>query len=248
MMSLAEEFLQHVEERLGSGLLSSVEVKRVCVGLHWTVVESLGVGMAHTYQNGLRCEVAGAGKLAGSSAWELAQRVLSKNTLDASVGWAALRSLMCDLEQGQPSKSVDIREWVMANGAGKRCSVVGRFPFTLSLRPYVGELLRFEMDPREGELPYTMEEELLPTCSINVITGASIINHTLERLLELGSGATNIVVGPTVPVSPLLLGRGATMVFGVKVVDADLLCKNVMEGAPGLRSLGGVGPVALRAT
>ena len=91
--------------------------------------------------------------------------------------------------------------------------MVGRFPFIPELRKRNDGVLVFETEPRGKELSDALEDELLPDCDLVVITGASLVNHTLEGLLELSEGYTR-VIGPTTPLSPLLFDHGADMIAG----------------------------------
>ncbi len=244
-MNLAKGLLQQVEAAWGAEKLRHIRVTRVCVGLHWTLVESACAGLSHTYRGDRSQCVTNAGGLTGVPAWELAQRVLSGNTLDASLGWAALKSLMCDGKVGQQSASTDVRSWVRQHGQGRRVSVIGRFPFAQSLGQGVGALYRFEMEPEEGELPAWQEAEVVPLCHINVITATSLINGTLDSLLQWGKRGANLLVGPTTPMHPWLLSQGVDMMCWVEVVDPDALFRCVGEGVPGLRQMEGVRPVVM---
>jgi len=60
------------------------------------------------------------------------------------------------------------------------------------------------------------------------ITGTSLTNHTLEHLLELCDPKAYIVMlGDTVPLSPVLLDYGVHALSGTRVVDADLALRCV---------------------
>ena len=98
-------------------------------------------------------------------------------------------------------------------GDYRKMGVVGRFPFIPELRKRNDRVLVFELEPRGEELSDALEDELLPDCGLVVITGASLVNHTLEGLLELSEGYT-LVIGPTTPLSPLLFDHGADMIAG----------------------------------
>lgn len=242
-MRLAERLLEAVGSSWKPDDLHSIKVRRLCVGLHWTVVESAAVGLAHTYRSDCDQVVSNAGAITGSSAWRLAQQVLSSNTLDASLGWAALRSLMREPLLGAQARSVDVRSWVHAHAPGKRIAVIGRFPFAASLGQNARELYRFEMEPQGDELGPEEEERILPLCDINVISASALINHTIDNLLAWGSKGCNLLVGPSTPMHPLLLEQGIHMLCGIEVTHPDALFRCVAEGAPGLRQMEGVRPL-----
>ena len=52
-----------------------------------------------------------------------------------------------------------------------------------------------------------------------LITGSSIVNKTLPRLLELCKNAYVVLTGPTVPLCPALLERGIDRLAGMVVTD-----------------------------
>jgi uncharacterized protein len=86
-MQLYEDLLQSIHGE-------DCEVQRVVIGLHWTVVQSRHLGMAHTFRSPAIPEVEDAGRLVGQSAHALARRLLSWNPLEASLGLAALNSMI----------------------------------------------------------------------------------------------------------------------------------------------------------
>ncbi|MBM3123546.1 MAG: hypothetical protein FJZ87_00565, partial [Chloroflexi bacterium] len=84
-----------------TALLNSIKndapVRSVLIGLHWTVVCSRGCGMAATlapHESHGHARVREAGRLQRSSARELAEYALSGDTLEASIGVAAINSLL----------------------------------------------------------------------------------------------------------------------------------------------------------
>lgn len=63
--------------------------------------------------------------------------------------------------------------------------------------------------PGEGDYPDTAEEFLLPGSDVVILTGMTLTNKTLPRLLELARGAFVAVTGPSVPWRPVLFSFGA---------------------------------------
>jgi uncharacterized protein (DUF4213/DUF364 family) len=230
-MKLIEDLLQSVADL-------DCEVRRVCVGLHWTVVESRYVGIAHTYKTEKKVEVVGSGKLTGGSARELAARLQSWEPLEASLGLAALNSLINPV--GNPG---NVFEEVVRRAPGATITVIGRFPANESIATTAGKSYILEMQPEGDELPPTAAEEVIPKSDINVITATALINKSLPRLLELGRGTTNIVLGPSTPMNDVLLEHGATLLAGTRVLDADALIDSVMQGAKSFRRLAGIEPL-----
>ena len=108
-----------IEEIISSLPSHPVLVRRVLLGIHWTVVCSEYCGMASTLtgENLPYGSVAHPGELHHFSAQELAKLVFSQNHYENSVGVAAINSLMCP----NPQSSIELNayEWLYANAVGK---------------------------------------------------------------------------------------------------------------------------------
>ena len=213
-------------------------VKRVCVGLHWTVVESKFTGMAHTYKTAEKVELESSGDLVGRSALELAQRLRSWEPLEASLGLAALNSLIEPV--GNPANAF---EHILDLAAGRTVTVIGRFPSNDQIAQAAGRVHFLEMQPERGELPACACEEVIPRSDLVVITATALINKTLPRLLELSSRATAIVLGPSTPMNDVLFHYGADILAGVRVTDADALISSVVQGVKKFKKLAGIEPI-----
>ncbi|UCE24367.1 MAG: DUF364 domain-containing protein [Candidatus Zixiibacteriota bacterium] len=227
-MKLIEDLLDGVRD-------CDCPIRRVCVGLHWTVVESKYTGIAHTYKSGSKVELEFAGELIGKSAFELAERLRSPKPLEASLGVAALNSLI-DANGRRGNVLTDVIEMV----PGKTVTVVGRFPVNDKIVQTAHKAYILEMEPGPGELPPESCEDVIPASDIVLITATALINHTLPRLLELAAKAKTIVLGPTTPMNDVLFDYGANIIAGVRIVDADTLINSVTQGVKKFKKLGGV--------
>ena len=231
-----------IEDLLASVAGLDAPVTRVCIGLHWTLVESRTVGIAHTYKTGRKVEVADSGALAGRGALELAARLASWEPLEASLGLAALNSLI------EPAgEAGNVFDEVLRLAPGRTVTVIGRFPFNGRVAAVAGRAHFLEMDPEPGELPPFAAEEVLPRSDISVISATALINHTLPRLLELARHGTAVVLGPSTPLNDVLLAHGAKLVAGTRVADREALFRSVAEGAKSFRRLAGIEPLVRRA-
>ncbi|MBW2067117.1 MAG: hypothetical protein JRJ03_19590 [Deltaproteobacteria bacterium] len=89
------------------------------------------------------------------------------------------------------------------------------------------EDMDYRIEPKESDA-----HTLIPQADVVAITGTSPTNHTLEHLLELcDSTAYVVMLGDTVPLSPVLFDYGVHALSGTRVVDADLAHKCVSQGA-----------------
>ena len=227
-MKLYEDLLQSVSA-------ADCEARGISVGLHWTAVESRFVGMAHTYKTHEKVELEGAGGLAGRSILELAGRIRSGEPLEASLGLAAINSLI--EPSGSPANAFEI---ILEKAPGRAVTVIGRFPFNRQVTQIAKKAYLLEMDPEEGELPASAAEEVVPQSDICVITATAIINHTIPRLLELSKNAFTIVLGPSTPMNDVLFDYGVDVVAGVKVVDQPALFSSVVQGVKAFKRLLGI--------
>lgn len=83
------------------------------------------------------------------------------------------------------------------------------------------EVYIIERDPRDGDLPDSACEYILPECDVSIITGSAAVNKTISRLLELSKNAKTVVIGPTVPMCPELKALGIDRLSGMVVTDKE---------------------------
>jgi uncharacterized protein len=215
-------------------------VKGVWIGVTWTAVESRYVGMSHTYQTSEHIDIKDAGNLTSYSAVELAKRLLSWKPLEASIGVAALNSLI------EPAgKKGNVKGFIRDKARGKVVTMIGRFPFFEEIAAIAKKAYLLEIEPTGTELPSFAAEEILPRSDLNLITGTTLINHSLQHLLGLGQNGYNVILGPTTPLSPVLFDYGADILAGVRVTDRKEVVKGVTQGMRMAKMLRGVEPVCL---
>jgi uncharacterized protein (DUF4213/DUF364 family) len=197
----------------------------------WTVVLSKHCGLASTFRDPhtVHRPVRNAGRLTGLSALQLAQYARSDSVLEASIGMAAINSLV-DIDE---SRCVEENAFdILARKAhNKNVAIVGHFPWIPKLRKMAGTLWVIEQRPQEGDLPAEAAEELLPQADVVGLTGTSFINHTVDRLLELSKNSFVVILGPTTPLSPILFDHGVDILAGVRVVEPARTIRSISQGA-----------------
>ena len=216
-------------------LISSLSKDSIVHEVHacafWTIVVSRNCGMASTFreEHPYHGAVRGVGSLTGKSALELAEYARSDNLLEASIGMAAINSLI-DIDEAKciEENAFDI---LLREGADKNIAVVGHFPGVPRLRSIARKLWVIEQRPAEGELPAEAAEEILPKANVVGITGTSFINHTIEKLLGMSKNSFVVLIGPTSPLSPVLFDYGVDVIGGVKVVEPEKTIRSISEGA-----------------
>ena len=229
----------NILDDLLSSLNYDAPVRSILVGAHWTVVCSRHCGMAATLMDSHahgHSQVRDVGRLHTKTARELAEYAYSDNLLEASLGVAAINSLM-DVDE---SRSIEINavEVLIEQGGGKNVALVGHFPFIPKLRPAVRQLWVIEQHLREGDYPAEASTELIPQAEVVAITSSALINHTLDSLLALcRPEALVMMLGPSTPIggslpgSPVLFAHGVSILSGSRVVDESAVLRTVSQGA-----------------
>jgi len=175
-------------------------------------------------------QVRDAGRLHHKSARQLAELARSTELLEASIGVAAINSLL-EIDDSLAAQ-LNASEVLMSRGRGKNMALIGHFPFIQQLRETAGQLWVIEQNPVEDEYPAEAAVELLPKAEVVAITSSSLINHTLDGLLSLcSSEATVMLLGPTTPLSPILFNHGVSIISGAIVVDEAAVLRTVGQGA-----------------
>jgi uncharacterized protein (DUF4213/DUF364 family) len=208
-------------------------VRHVLIGAHWTTVSSRTCGMASTvlspHPHGEEV-VRDAGSLHLKSAKELARYLLSDNLLEASIGMAALNSLL-EIPQ-QNLTQVNAFKVVAEKGVGKHVAIFGHFPYIKDVRATAERVSVFELSPSVDEISLDQVPALLPDAEVVAVTSNAVINHTLESILPyLNPKAYAVLVGPSTPLCPLLFDYGFNLLAGVRVLDEPTLIQSVSQAA-----------------
>ncbi len=188
-----------------------------------------------------------AGKLLNMQIAELMDYALDDNALKAAVGIATINALSAILLEDEacqykPSAYGNALDLVKITGEDT-VAMVGAFPpFIKRIREITNKLFVIEKNPRvagKGDMIEIESEarlrEIIPQANIIVITGVTLVNHTLGPILDLSKKASEIViVGPTASVYPEpLFARGVTVMGGVRIVDAAKMIHLIGEAGSG---------------
>jgi len=223
--------MTNVLDNLIPSLSGDSVVREVHTCVFWTAVLSKHCGLASTFHepHPSHRPVRNAGSLIGLSALELAQYTRSDNVLEASIGMAAINSLV-DIDEARCVRE-NALDALARKGRGKNIAIVGRFPWIPKLRAVARRLWVIEQSPQEEELPAEAAEDVLPQADVVGLTGTSFINHTVDRLLALSKNSFVVMVGPTTPLLPVLFDYGVDILAGVKVVEPDKTIRSISQGA-----------------
>jgi uncharacterized protein (DUF4213/DUF364 family) len=225
-----------IDDLLRSACESSPDcaVKDVLIGLHWTAVQSLYLGLAATQTENSCCfseELTGAGHLHEKSAHELAEYLRSPRPTEASVGMAALNSFLCADQQAMVE--LNARDLLIERGRDKRVALVGHFQFTEEIRRSAAQLWVLELDQTPGDLPAADAFQYLPQADVIGITATTLLNGTFEDLARLfPPQALVVMLGPTTPLSPVLFDFGIDVLAGARVCEPDVILRYIGQSSP----------------
>ncbi len=228
-----------IYDDLINSIPDDLTVLECMVGINWTLVRSeLGTGAGMTVKGGQ----AGGGFVdwVGQPLKKLAAGIKSWNMIEASLGQAALNAALntpqnvAALTGRAFDKNADPEA---ANGFNRflpdikdnNVAVIGHFPHIDKLKPLC-QLSILERMPQEDDYPDPACEYILPQQDVVFITGTAFINKTMPRLLSLSQNARIIVLGPSVPISPVLFNYGVDTIGGTVIVDDELVWKVVKQG------------------
>jgi uncharacterized protein (DUF4213/DUF364 family) len=88
---------------------------------------------------------------------------------------------------------------------------------------------------RQYYVPTELAENAIANSDIVIITGASLVNDTLEKLMQVvPEKAKVILVGPTSGLIPdVLFSHGVDIIGATRITDSDKMMELVAEGAAG---------------
>jgi uncharacterized protein (DUF4213/DUF364 family) len=233
-----------------SSIHSDFNVSDIRTCVYWTAVTSFRCGLASTMaasilpSEGLQVE--SAGNLLPTSAKALAKLSLSSRILEASIGIAAINSIL-PIDESQ-CVDLNAEDEIRSKGEGKRIAIIGHFPFVKALRAKARKLWVFELPGRgrPGDMTGNEIETLLPQAEIVAITSTTLINHTLGGIMNLiAPDAYRLMLGPSTPLSAVLFDYGFDALSGSVVIDRDRVLSCLSQGA-NFRQVKGVRKVTLR--
>lgn len=261
--SILNETMAAITDILGPEL-DAITIKRAVIGFFFTGVK-LSTGEAGTcatprdaVPGDVCCPMSGsavpfAGRLKGASAAELMQGVLSPDGFKRAVGIATLNALAERSWKKRPHPEMVLYPAsdafaMTAPRAGERVVLVGAFiPFLKELKRRGQHYLVLEQNPatlKPEEMPFyrpaDTAAEIVPQADVLLITGATLLNDTLEDLLAMARPEARVtVLGPTVGMRPeAFLDRGADILGTVRIPDPEPFLDLLAEGGAAPQFLG----------
>lgn len=208
-------------------LLDTAEKKSVItevkVYLNWVIVKSIDYAMS-TLLSGMPglIEPQGMntymGDILGKNAVEVAEEFLvSKESLKRAVGMACLKSILPKPLQFEEGNAIDrYREFAQVN---KTC-FIGHFSEAQQWRSEGFPVDIVELFPRSGDIHWDNSHNVLGQAELVLMTGLTLVNDTFEEVIKRTPRARcRVIMGPTVPLSPVLFDFGLDQIGGTLIDD-----------------------------
>lgn len=220
-------------DQLIAPIPADVKVEEILSGSCQTMVKVAGaVGIAATNPLQSRERTIEMEKSWEDVSWKAAASLIkSWNFTEASIGAAAInayynRKAFLDEE----IKAYPGVRWLEHGDAfavsredmeHSKVATIGHFHYADTYVKNAGQLYILEREPGNGDYPDSACEYILPDMDYVYITGFTLVNKTLPRLLELSKKATVILVGPSVPLAPVLFDFGVNELAGTILPNAQ---------------------------
>lgn len=228
-------------DRLIEGIDKEIVITNAVIGKIWTAIKAIDKN--GKIYGGMCMTVVGhnpnfdiAKQVVGKTIKETAIYSKSWDFCEASIGVAAINSFYNTRENGLAQNGIvdglnknDAFLTSKDNIIGKNVGVIGHFPYIERLKE-VCNLMVLERKPLEGDYPDSACEYILPECDYVFITGVTIINKTLPRLLQICKNAKVHLVGPSVSLSPVMFDYGVDVLDGSIIGDIDKTLVEIGNG------------------
>lgn len=190
---LVKELIKYCEK-----LTEGISISDVRVGIGYTAVllNSGECGLTFTFRNelGPKCaQIEEAGYLIGKPCIELLDWAMDINLVKSSIGLSIINGLLQkelkDYQKGDVLEIIDIRE-------GDKIGLIGYFkPVIDKFQSKTDKIYIFERNITDsGILPDWAEDIYLPECDVVVITGTTLLNKTIDHILEKSKNAREIAI------------------------------------------------------
>jgi uncharacterized protein (DUF4213/DUF364 family) len=233
---IVEEIIEYVRDDAVQRRIADL---RIGLGYTAVMLDDGSCGLAFVFRSelGPKCGlVEEAGNLIGTGCSLMLNWAMDINLAKASVGIALINALLQRRLESFTRKNalgmLDIRQ-------GDTIGMIGYYkPVLEKYRDMLKGTYIFERNMTDdvNMYPDWAEQIYLPRCDVVIITGTTLVNKTLDHVLEMSKNAREIaIMGPTTCLCPeVFRNYGVNIIAGVKVTDP--------EGALRIASQGGGGP------
>lgn len=225
-----DELIENIED--------NYNVEYCFVSPHWVGVKSqMGLGLAMRMSDSPIVTKL-TGNMKGMKLKDLAAYAKSWDFHEASIGMAALNSYYNGKNNNslkninESTSNLSIFDLIKDKVQGKKVTIVGHFPNIEKLREICQlTILERKPDLARFDLPDPACEYVLPEQDYLFTTAVTLINKTLPRLLELSKNAKTYLVGPTTPLTDIMINYGIECLSGSIVLEEEKAKDLFLEGA-----------------
>ena len=214
---------------------------RIGLGYIAILTDAGGTGVAYTPREDLEhgCSPLGEARpLRGRRVSDLLPYLESRTPIERAIGLAAANALIA----ARPPAAVTSGDILgaLALRTADRVGMIGCFePLIAPLRTQVASLTIFERagDWTAGVQPAERALDLLPTCTVALITSTALITESLDALLGAAAGCREVaLLGPSTPLLPeVFADTPVTWLSGIRIESPIKVLRVVSEGG-GTRS------------
>jgi len=221
--------------RIAEERITDEKIEDIRIGLAYTAVLLSGgrAGVCYTPRNeaGYCCDPVGGSRI-GSSAASILEWIVSSHPVERAVGIALLNALVNT--DGPGLVFGDMLE-IVSPVEKDIVGMVGYFgPFVPVLEKKVKKLYVFEKVKTRapGLYPEERAYDLLPSCTVAIVTATTLLNDTFERIAEAAKGCrTTVLVGSSAPLLPEVFNRyQIDLVSGIIVKSPEAILDVVSQG------------------
>ena len=235
---IARRLHEYLSERI-----KGIKVREVRIGVGYTAValNRRGTGLSAVLRENMASHcgvVAKAGKLSGIPASELLMHLVNScNSVERALGLATANAI---LSAEAPQEEGDALA-LMNLSSRDHVAMIGFFrPLVPRIEKTGAKLTILEKNKAFSDiLSFKSRGNVLKTCTVAIITATSILNNTLETILnDLGNPRWVSILGPSTPVCrDIFTGTPVTHLGGSVVMDRQKVMQIVSEGGgtPALR-------------
>ncbi|OPY90067.1 MAG: hypothetical protein A4E72_00832 [Syntrophus sp. PtaU1.Bin208] len=165
------------------------------------------------------------GRPARAAALELLE---SREILRRSVGMACLKSLLPEPPVTLGGGAIELFEPAIARVPS---CFIGYFKTAAHFRDQGYPVTIVELFPRPGDIHWDQADQALSGAELIFMTGLTIVNETLEAVMRrTPSARMRILMGPTVPASPVLFNYGLDVLGITSIDDVELMSGYALRG------------------
>jgi len=228
------EFSEQMFNRMAEASDPKAAIEEIRIYTNWVLVKT-GAWSLSTFFHGMPGFIEPLGMDTWMGDWigrpgkDAALELLaSRETLKRSVGMACLKSLLPEPGQTVDGNAIDL----VAHAAARvPTCFIGLFKTAADWREQGYPVNIVELFPRPGDIHWNEADEVLAVAELVLMTGLTVVNETLEAVIRRTPKAKlRIIMGPTVPASPVLFDYGIDLLGISQVDDVELMSGYALLG------------------